>query len=547
MDAAVGTSTPLALVLGQIPPPPKRKPVVAEPISIRSKLPTVLSDDDDGDDGGLSDLPGRRRRTGASASSSSYDASPTSPRTPLRGSSAPPFRVSRTGLRSAPPSMLSSSSSSSPSATRFASAPSRDAKSGNIRVVTRVRPINETERALGNDPCIVVEDSLVRVSSFRSSGVSSHHGADPHHPHLTQRTKEFPFFDSCVSADDNQDSAFEKFGVPELLDDALAGTNVTLFAYGQTGSGKTYTIHGIIPRSLQHLFERMSGDSLGAGLGGYGYGYDGCPPAYESTAPAAPAASDSIVCGASFCEIYNDSIYDLLFSSNRALKLKWDAGEGFHTPDIHIQPCNTLQDALAVLDLGNKRRRQRSHCLNAESSRSHAILTIYLFDRDDRDDTGDRDDRGDRHRATTKSTKIHFVDLAGSERLKESGNATAACPLAIKETANINKSLFLLGNVISAIAANQPRHLIPYRDTKLTKMLFGSMMHPSKCLMIACCSPSEGAVTESLGTLDYANRLASADAIPVVHVEDRDAMLIASLKRENRVLKEEIRILRGGG
>ena len=65
-----------------------------------------------------------------------------------------------------------------------------------------------------------------------------------------------------------------KFGVPELLDDALAGTNVTLFAYGQTGSGKTYTIHGIIPRSLQHLFERMSGDSLGAGLGGYGYGYE---------------------------------------------------------------------------------------------------------------------------------------------------------------------------------------------------------------------------------------------------------------------------------
>ena len=418
-------------------------------------------------------------------------------------------------LRSAPPSLLSSRGSRYASPDAFGSG-----KSGkSIRVTMRVRPINENERAKGDiNPCIVVEDSLVRVLS--SQYLNAH-----------QLTKEFQFFDSVVSADDNQDSAFEKFGLPHLLDDALAGTNVTLFAYGyvpalarlhslactrsppvltlpplssQTGSGKTYTIHGIIPRSLEYLFERLVDQDQ--------YG----------TAP-----SDSIVCGISFCEIYNDSVYDLLLSSNRPLKLKWDSADGFHAPDIHIQPCNTLQDALAVLNLGTKRRRQRSHCLNAESSRSHAILTLYLFDRTTT--------------TTTKSTKVHFVDLAGSERLKESGNANATYPLAIKETASINKSLFLLGNVICAIAANQPRHLIPYRDTKLTKMLFGSMIYPSKCLMIACCSPSE----ESLGTLDYASRLASADSVPVVHVAG-DATLIASLKRENRLLKEEIRILRGG-
>ena len=251
------------------------------------------------------------------------------------------------------------------------------------------------------------------------------------------------------------------------------------------------------------------------------------------------SGANSGICGVSFCEIYNDAVYDLILCNNRPLKLKWDAGEGFHAPDIHIQPCNTLQDALAVLDLGNKRRRQRSHSLNAESSRSHAILTMYLFH-----PTGLDLQTGSIGWMDSKYNKVHFVNLAGSERLKESGNKYAE-DVTIRETANINKSLFLLGNVICAIATGQPKERIPYRDTKLTKMLFGSMVHPSKCLMIACCSPSDSAVEESLTTLAYASRFASAPAIPIVHV-DREAIVIASLRRENRLLKEELKILRGG-
>lgn len=420
---------------------------------------------------------------------------------------------SRTGLRSAPPSLLSSSSSSS----CYACDGFYEAKNGSIRVVTRVRPINETERALGNKPCITVDEGLVQV--VRSS-----------------KATEFPFFDSCVSAEDNQDSAFEKFGVPELLDDALAGMNITLFAYGQTGSGKTHTIHdGIIPRSLRYLFDRLVGrdNDLDGLVCLEEYGLNGPP----DNQPANRVASGSIVCGASFCEIYNDFVYDLLLSTSRPLKLKWDAGEGFHAPEIHIQPCNTLQDALAVLNLGNKRRRQRSHCLNAESSRSHAILTLYLF-------CGERAgaDGGPDAMRTGISTKVHFVDLAGSERLKVSKNYT--CQLAIRETAQINRSLFLLGNVICAIASNQPNHTVPYRDCTITKMLFGSMTWPSKVLMIACVSPSDGAVEESLTTLAYATRFARAEAVPVVRVE-KGWDVVASLRRENRVLKEEIRILRG--
>ena len=422
-------------------------------------------------------------------------------------------------------------------------ASSCDSKNSNIRVVTRVRPINETERALGNEECIAVEGGSVRVVRATTRDDQPH----------ALTTKEFSFFDSCVSAEQGQDAAFDEFGIPELLDDALTGTNVTLFAYGQTGSGKTYTIHnGIIPRSLKYLFDRLVPGSSG---GCEAYAYCGPPgPAIAATrtatgrTPDVPSGPNIGMCGVSFCEIYNDAVYDLILCNNRPLKLKWDAGEGFHAPDIHIQPCNTLQDALAVLDLGNKRRRQRAHSLNAESSRSHAILTMYLF-------------RGCPHpRAWTvsesdrqansigwmdsKYSKVHFVDLAGSERLKDSGNNNAE-DVTIRETANINKSLFLLGNVICAIATGQPKERIPYRDTKLTKMLFGSMVHPSKCLMIACCSPSDSAVEESLTTLAYASRFASAPAIPIVRI-DREAMIISSLRRENRLLKEELRILRGG-
>lgn len=421
-----------------------------------------------------------------------------------------------------------------------------DSKPSSIQVVARVRPINDTERALGNEECIAVEGGSIRVVRATSTTRDDHPSAF--------MTKEFSLFDSCVSAEQGQDAAFDKFGIPQLLDDALAGINVTLFAYGQTGSGKTYTIHdGIIPRSLQYLFDRLVPGTY-------------CPQAYDKYAypvlngGAATARvvgmgchgnSTNGICGVSFCEIYNDAVYDLLLCNNRPLKLKWDAGEGFHAPDIHIQPCNTLQDALAVLDLGNKRRRQRSHCLNAESSRSHAILTMYLFPpcsggaggADGTNQSIGPSDQADW--MDCKYSKVHFVDLAGSERLKESGNNNAGDVAAIRETANINKSLFLLGNVICAIATGQPKELIPYRDTKLTKMLFGSMMHPSKCLMIACCSPSDGAVDESLTTLAYASRFASATAIPIVRVE-KEAMVIASLRRENRILKEENRILRGG-
>jgi hypothetical protein len=409
---------------------------------------------------------------------------------------------------------------------------------GNIKVVTRIRPINHVERSMGRDECINVEErgNGYAVKVLQEVPRSSQYQCES--PRTSYITKEFPF-DSCVAAEEDQAAVFEKCGVKDLLDSAFEGTNVTVFAYGQTGSGKTYTIHGmqgmqdpkpcdgIIPRALDYIFDKISSEC------------------------------HEITFGVSYCEIYNETVNDLLLMRNTPLKLKWDSGEGFHAPDIHIQPCNTLQDAYAVLDFGNKRRKQRSHLLNAESSRSHAILTMYLH-------------LESPPRKARISSKINFVDLAGSERLKESGSGDE---ISIKETANINKSLFLLGNVICALASGQPRHLVPYRESKLTKLLFGSMTRPSKCVMIACCSPrydfhsvcsfmgmildivrkmsdcphmplcSENNVEESLTTLKYATRFSKSSFIPSLRV-DHSEMLVASLKRENRLLKQEIRLLR---
>lgn len=325
---------------------------------------------------------------------------------------------------------------------------------GNVKVVTRIRPINLIERSMGGDKCMNVEESEEGYSVKVLQEVTKGSLYQTESLNTSYVTKEFPF-DSCVDAEEDQATVFEKCGVKGLLESAFEGVNVTVFAYGQTGSGKTYTIHGmpgldcmpydgIIPRALAYIFDKIS-----------------CLGTKQSTF------------GVSYCEIYNESVYDLLLMGNAPLKLKWDSGEGFHAPDIHIQPCNTLEDAHAVLDFGNKRRKQRSHILNPESSRSHAILTMYLHIESSVPEK-------------LICSKINFVDLAGSERLKESGSEDE---ISIKETANINKSLFLLGNVIHALASGQPKHLIPYRESKLTKLLFGSMMGPSKCLMIACCSP----------------------------------------------------------
>ncbi|GIL79398.1 hypothetical protein Vretifemale_8687 [Volvox reticuliferus] len=330
-------------------------------------------------------------------------------------------------------------------------------------------------------------------------------------------------FHACLGPDVSQADVLHLCGVPQLLDAALAGYNVTVFAYGQTGSGKTYTMSGreevigsdsylgdahdgIITRAIQHLF----------------------------TAAEARKAEAKFAITASYLEIYNEGIYDLLNLKAKNLPVKWDAALGFFVPGLKQVTCNKIDTMMEVIRTGMKHRHVGSHELNIESSRSHSIMTIFVHATPLDPSAADF--------GTPRIGKISFVDLAGSERLKD----TKSEGVMLKETANINKSLFVLGKVIAALAERDSSGTsahIPYRDSKLTKMLMDSLGGNALALMIACCSPASTAVEETLSTLSYATRAKNIQNRPTVQYDPKEAQ-IANLRREIELLRQENSYLR---
>lgn len=200
----------------------------------------------------------------------------------------------------------------------------------------------------------------------------------------------------------------------------MAGYHATIFAHGQTGSGKTYTMlgredaaagpdaatEGITLRCMRHIFA-----AIGRG-----------------------APSQRVTVRASCLEVYNERLYDLLHPSGEQLPLKWESGRGFWVPDLRHVECGTLDKMLRVARTCVRHRRTGAHTLNHESSRSHAILTVYI--------------ETHAEGALARCSKVSFVDLAGSERVKETGAAGGT----LREANSINKSLFTLGKVISTLS-----------------------------------------------------------------------------------------------
>jgi hypothetical protein len=201
---------------------------------------------------------------------------------------------------------------------------------------------------------------------------------------------------------------------------------------------------GLIPRSLHYLYSKIS--------------------QIQSTHYTVRAA---------YLEIYNEQVKDLLnVGGANSLPVRWKSDRGFYVENLFIVECEVLDDCVAVLEEGLRNRKTGSHRLNEHSSRSHSILTIYLDS-----ETIDPED----NRLIRRNGKISFVDLAGSEKVKES-KATGG---TFNEMLNINKSLLTLGNCISALADSKKRlgH-IPYRDSKLTKLLADSLGGSGYTLMV---------------------------------------------------------------
>ncbi|XP_012275949.1 kinesin-like protein KIF21A [Orussus abietinus] len=338
----------------------------------------------------------------------------------------------------------------------------------------------------------------------------------------------------------DQQTIYDKC-VAHLVEGALNGFNATVFAYGQTGSGKTYTmgtgfdveieedIVGIIPRAIHQLFDKIAEKVEQAQERGQ------MLPDFKVTAQ--------------FLELYNEDVKDLLEPGGPrgGARIHEDSLGMIHVTGVSSKVITSPEVALEYLRLGALSRTTGSTQMNTQSSRSHAIFTVNLKQQrcvkiEDPDADIDTSRTDPATEFETLTAKFHFVDLAGSERLKRTG----ATGERAKEGISINCGLLALGNVISALGDKSKKALhIPYRDSKLTRLLQDSLGGNSQTVMIACVSPSDRDFMETLSTLKYANRARNIKNKVTIN-QDKSSRTIASLRREIQQLQIELMEYRQG-
>ena len=221
----------------------------------------------------------------------------------------------------------------------------------------------------------------------------------------------------------------------------------------------------------------------------------------------------------SYLEIYNENIRDLLNPniSSGSLVLKEQPNEGVVVQNLSTHAVHSAEECEQLLVIGTKNRMVGATLMNAGSSRSHSIFIINLEQITTSNGAATNEDD---NVATIKKGKLNLVDLAGSERQAKTG----ATGDRLKEATKINLSLSALGNVISALVDGKSKH-IPYRDSKLTRLLQDSLGGNTKTIMIACISPAEFNYDETLSTLRYASRAKNISNKPVINEDPKDAML----------------------
>uniref|UniRef100_A0A3P9IB39 Kinesin motor domain-containing protein n=1 Tax=Oryzias latipes TaxID=8090 RepID=A0A3P9IB39_ORYLA len=342
-------------------------------------------------------------------------------------------------------------------------------------------------------------------------------------------------YDFVFDMDSQQDAIYSTC-TEKLIEGCFEGYNATVFAYGQTGSGKTYTMGtgfdvniadeelGIIPRAVHHLFKGIE---------------ERREAAQEQGRPV-----PEFKINAQFLELYNEEVLDL-FDSTRDMKQKAhikiheDANGGIYTVGVTTRTVSSKAEMMQCLKLGALSRTTASTQMNVQSSRSHAIFTIHLCQvRVCQEDETNRVSNGnpEMDEYETLTAKFHFVDLAGSERLKRTG----ATGDRAKEGISINCGLLALGNVISALGDRSKRSShVPYRDSKLTRLLQDSLGGNSQTVMIACISPSDQDFMETLNTLKYANRARNIKNKVMVN-QDKASQQISALRTEIARLQIEL-------
>ena len=382
-----------------------------------------------------------------------------------------------------------------------------------VKVAVRVRPFNNRERQEGADLCVSMVGKMTKIWN-KEQGIEkefnfdysywSHDGSveDPATGLLRKASPSSPYAD--------QQTVFNDLGV-EVLNNAWNGYHVCLFAYGQTGSGKSYSIvgyganKGIIPITCEEIFTRIRQPQ--------------------------PKKVDFQV-EVSMLEIYNEQVQDLLVPpSSRekgGLKVRENPKTGVYVEGLKKVIVTSYADISNWLDKGNEHRTVGATQMNATSSRAHTVLTISFSQVFYDDSTGKPLNR--------KQSDINLVDLAGSERAGKTG----ATGDRLAEGSNINKSLSCLGKVITALAKKSTAagkgEVVPYRESKLTRILQNALGGNSKTTMIAAISPATFNFDETLSTLRYADQVKAIKNQAVVN-ETPQERLIRELKEENERLK----------
>lgn len=337
----------------------------------------------------------------------------------------------------------------------------------------------------------------------------------PGEPQVIVGTEKAFTYDYVFDPTAEQEEVF-KTAVSSLLSGLFKGYHATVLAYGQTGSGKTYSMGGtytaaqendssvgVIPRVIKRIFEKK-----------------------ENTKEC------EICLAVSYLEIYNEEIHDLLSASKDkpSISIREDPKEGIRIVGLTERQVMSAQEMVGCLEQGNSARTVGSTAMNAASSRSHAIFTVTLEQRRGAD------------KSDSIVSKLHLVDLAGSERQKK----TKAEGDRLKEGISINKGLLSLGNVISALGDESKKNtFVPYRDSKLTRLLQDSLGGNSHTLMIACISPADSNMEETINTLRYADRARKIKNKPIINVDPRAAEL-SKLKKQVQELQVMLLHARGG-
>ncbi|KAF9600122.1 hypothetical protein IFM89_003669 [Coptis chinensis] len=393
-----------------------------------------------------------------------------------------------------------------------------------VKVAVHVRPLIGDEKLQGCKDCVSVVSGKPQVQ------IGSHSFTFDH-VYGSSASPSSSMFEECVSP---------------LVDGLFQGYNATVLAYGQTGSGKTYTMGtgyrdgyqtGITPQVMNALFSKI--EMLKHEI--------------------------EFQLHVSFIEILKEEVWDLLDLSSVSKSETANGHAGKVTvpgkPPIQIRETsngvitlagstevgvNSLKEMAACLEQGSFSRATGSTNMNNQSSRSHAIFTITLEQirkhvLSQPGVSSPTDDMSEEYLCA----KLHLVDLAGSERAKRTGSDG----LRFKEGVHINRGLLALGNVISALGDEKKRKEgahVPYRDSKLTRLLQDSLGGNSRTVMIACISPADINVEETLNTLKYANRARNIQNKPIVN---RDPMSneVKKMRQQLEYLQAELLCARGGG